>query len=77
MGAGGGVAGRRLVAQRGVPAVMVVFVLPVDDDHPGVFQGPEAVDVEAFVSDAGVKRFDIAVAPWLAGRNEVQANLPR
>lgn len=35
----------------------------------------KAVDVEAFVADAGVERFDVAVAPGFARRNEVQSDL--
>jgi hypothetical protein len=38
---------------------------------------PETVDGEAFVADAGVKRFDVAVGPWLAWRDEVQPDLTR
>ena len=56
-------------------AVVVVVVFPVVDDYAGLSQGPEAVDVEAFVADAGVEGFDVAVAPGLAGWDEVQANL--
>ncbi|MDT5310594.1 MAG: hypothetical protein QOE48_6315 [Mycobacterium sp.] len=58
-----------------MPAVVVVVVLPVADDDAGLGQGPEAVDVEAFVADAGVERFDVAVASRLAGRDEVQLDL--
>jgi hypothetical protein len=54
---------------------MVVVMLPVADDHAGLGQRPEAVDVETFVADAGVERFDVAVAPRLAGWDEVQADL--
>jgi hypothetical protein len=50
-------------------------MFPVGNDHPGLGEGPEAVDVEAFVGDAGVERFDVAVAPRLSGRDEVQPNL--
>jgi hypothetical protein len=56
VGAGGGVAGWGLVTQGGVPPVVVVVVFPVADDHAGLGQRPEAVDVEAFVADAGVER---------------------
>ena len=56
-------------------AVVVVVVFPVANDHSGVGQRPEAVDVEAFVADAGVERFDVAVAPRLPGRDEVQPDL--
>jgi len=55
--------------------VVVVFVFPVADDHPSVGQRPEAVDVEAFIADAGVERLAIAVAPRLSGRDEVQTDL--
>ena len=55
--------------------MVVVVVFPVADDHVGVGQRPEAVDVEAFVADAGVERFDMAVAPRLAGRDEMQPDL--
>ena len=42
---------------------MVVVVFPVADDETGMRrQGPEAADVEAFVADTGVERFDAAVA---------------
>jgi hypothetical protein len=67
--------GWRLVAQGRVSAVVVVVVFPVADDHLGVGQRPEAVEVEAFVTDAGVERFDVAVSPGLSGRDEVQTNL--
>lgn len=67
MGAGGSVPGRCLVAQGGVPAVVVVFGFPVGDDDPGLGEGPEGVDVEAFVSDPAVERFDVAVLPGFAG----------
>ena len=53
----------------------VVVVLPVADDHAGLGQRPEAVDVQALVADAGVERFDVAVAPRLPGRDEVQPDL--
>ena len=35
---------------------MVVLVFPIGDDHPGLGQGPEAVDIEAIIADAGVER---------------------
>lgn len=61
--------------------MVVVVMFPVADNDAGLGQGPEAVDVdvdvEAFVADAGVERFDVAVAPWLAGRYEAQPDLPR
>ena len=37
------------------------------DDDAGLGQRPETVDADAFVSDAGVERFDVAVAPRLSG----------
>jgi hypothetical protein len=37
-------------------------------------QAREDVDVQALVADAGVERLDVAVAPRLAGRDEVQAD---
>jgi len=43
--------------------VVVVVVLPVADDHSGLSQRPEGVDVETFVADSGVERLDVAVAP--------------
>ena len=52
--------------------MLFVVVFPVADDHAGLGQGPEAVDVEAFIADAGVERFDVAVAPGFPGRDEVQ-----
>ena len=39
--------------------MVVVVVFPVGDDHAGMGQRPEAVDIEAFVADAGVERFDV------------------
>jgi hypothetical protein len=48
-------------------AVVVVVVFPVADDDAGLRQGPEAVDVEAFVADTGVEGFDVAIAPGLSG----------
>jgi hypothetical protein len=56
--------------------MVVVVVFPVADDHPGLRQGPEAVDVETFVADAGVEGFDVAVARRLTGRDKVQTDLP-
>jgi Resolvase, N terminal domain len=63
----------RSVAECAVSASVVVFVLPVADHDPGVGQTSEDVDVQAFVADATVERLDVAVAPGLAGRDEVQA----
>lgn len=39
---------------------VVVVVFPVADDDAGLGPRPEAVEVEAFVADAGVERFDVA-----------------
>src|SRR6201993_3348841 len=77
VGTAGSVAGWGLVAQGGVTAVVVVVMFPVADDHPGVRQRPEAVDVEAFVADSAVERFDVTVAPRLAGWDEVQTDQAR
>ena len=52
----------RLVIERAVPSPVVVVVLPVGDHDAGVGQGPEDVDVQAFVADSGVERLDVAVA---------------
>jgi hypothetical protein len=49
------------------------FIGGTGDDHARLRQRPEAVDVEAFVADAVVERFD--VAPGFAGWDEVQADL--
>src|SRR6476660_1631271 len=57
-----------------MPSVVVVFVLPVADDHSGLGERPEQVDVQAFVADPSVERFDVPVTPWLAGWEEGQAN---
>ena len=54
-------------------AVVVVFVFPVADDDAGLGQGPELVDVQVFVADPAVERFDVAVAPGLARWDERQA----
>ena len=43
VGAGGSVLGQGLVAQGGVPPVVVIFVLPVADDDAGVGKGAEQV----------------------------------
>jgi len=53
-----------------MPPVVIVFVFPVDDDDACLGQGPEDVDVEAFVADLAVERFDVAVAPRLTWWNE-------
>jgi hypothetical protein len=53
---------------------VVVVRLPVADHHPRLNQYPEHVDVEAFVAHPAVERLDIAVAPGLAGWDEVQAD---
>ena len=43
--------------------MVIVVVLPVGDDHSGVEQGVEAVDVQALVADSAVERLYVAVAP--------------
>ena len=53
-------------------SAVVVVLLPVGDHDPGLGQGPEDVDVEAFVADPAVERLDVAVAPGLAGWDERQ-----
>jgi hypothetical protein len=45
----------RQVAERAVPASVVVVVLPGPDHDPGVGQAPEDIDVQAFVADPGVE----------------------
>src|ERR1700756_2333205 len=77
MNAGGSVAAPWLVTEGGTAAARVVVVFPVTDDHSGLAQRPEAVDVQAFVADAGVERIDVAVAPRLAGGDEMQPDLCR
>lgn len=53
--------------------VVVVFGLPVADDDLGVGEGPEQVDVEALIADAGVEGFHVAVALGLTGWDEGQS----
>src|SRR5271166_5267540 len=55
VGADGGVVGWRLIAQGGMP-VVVVFLLPVSDHSPRLGQRPEDIDVEAFVAYTGIER---------------------
>src|SRR5829696_1713558 len=55
-----------------MPAVVVIFDLPVADHDPGMGHGPEQVEVEAFVAEPAVEGFDVAVPPWLAGWDERQ-----
>jgi hypothetical protein len=54
-----GVASGSLVAQRRVAAEVAVAVFPIADDHPSRRRRPEAVDVEASITNAGVKRLDV------------------
>src|SRR3954449_11175539 len=54
-------------------SVLVVLVFPVADGDPCVGQGPEQVDVEAFVAETAVEGLDVSVPPRLAGRDEGQA----
>lgn len=54
---------------------VVGVVFPVGDHDPCLGECPEYVDVEAFVADAAVEGFDVAVAPWLAGWDERQADV--
>src|SRR5829696_6829760 len=55
-----------------MPAVVVIFDLPVADHDPGMGHGPEQVEVEAFVAEPAVEGFDVAVPPGLAGWDERQ-----
>jgi hypothetical protein len=55
-----------------MPAVVVVLGLPVADCDPRVGQGPEEVDIEAFVAEAAVEGLDVAVPPGLAGWDECE-----
>ncbi len=74
MDAGCSVSGWGVVAQRGMSSAVVVFGLPVTDYDSGLGEGPEAVDVEAFVAQATVEGFDVAVAPGLTGWDERQTD---
>ena len=47
--------------------MLVVLALPVGDGDPGMGQGPEQLDVQAFVAEPAVEGFDVAVAPGFAG----------
>src|SRR3954471_20107898 len=73
VGAGLSVASRGLVAEGRVSSVLVVFGLPVTDSDAGVGEGPEQLDVEAFVAETAVEGLDVSVPPRLAGRDEGQA----
>ena len=44
----------------------VVVLTEVFDHDPGLGEGPELLAVEAFIAEAGVERFDEAVARILA-----------
>ena len=57
-----------------MPPVVVVFGLPVADHDLGVDHRPEDIDVEAFVAQPAVERFDVAVAPRLAWWDKRQAD---
>ena len=56
-----------------MPAVVVVFGLPVADHDLGVEQRVEAVDVQALVAEPAVERLDVPVVPGRAGRDVEQA----
>ncbi len=60
-----------------MPATVVVVLFPVGDDDAGLREGPKVVQVQAFVADPAVERFDVAVAPRLPGRDEVQSDALR
>jgi hypothetical protein len=72
VGAGRSINGWGLVAERAVSSAVVVVPFPVTDHDSGLGQRPEDVDVEAFVADSAVERFDVAVAPRFSGRDEGQ-----
>jgi hypothetical protein len=50
-----------------MPVAMVVLLLEVADDHPGLEQTVPVVAVEALLPESAVERFDIAVVPRLSG----------
>jgi hypothetical protein len=55
--------------------MVVVVVFRVPDVDSGLTQGRQGADVEAFVANPGVEGLDVAVAPGLAGWDEVQAGM--
>ena len=63
------ICGRGSVAERGVPATVVVVLLPVADHDSRVSEAVETVQVQALVANAGIERFHVAVAPRLTGWN--------
>ena len=79
MGAGCSVDGWCLVAERAVSSAVVVVLLPVGDHDSGLGQAPEDVDVEAFVADPAVERFDVAADARLraGGSRALLGALPR
>jgi hypothetical protein len=50
-----------------MPMPMIVLMLEVADDHPGLQQTVPMVAVEALLPKAIVERFDVAVVPRLSG----------
>lgn len=54
----------------GVGSVGVIVAAPVFDDHPGFQQRVEAPEVEQFVTQAAVERFDPGVLPRRARIDE-------
>jgi hypothetical protein len=64
------------VAERLMRTELVVVAPPIFDNESSVGQGSELVFVEAFVSEAAVKRFDVGVLGWLTRVDEVQPNSP-
>ncbi len=69
MGAGSRVLDRVQAPERGMPALVVVLVLPVTDHYPNVKQLVEEVDVQILVAEPRVERLNIPVPPGLTWRN--------
>ena len=57
-------------------SVLVVLHLPVADYDAGVGQRPEQVQVEAFVAEPSVERFDVAIRQPLAGWGAWRRTVP-
>ena len=55
-----------------MPSVIVVFILPIAEDHPGLGNRPEQVEVQA--SSRARPLSDVPVAPRFAEWNEGRAN---
>ena len=61
-----GECGRGLVAEGLMRPVVVVFVSPVLDEHLGLEEAVEGLEIEQFVSEVAVERFDVGVLPGCA-----------